>query len=93
MQYEFQSTLYRCADDLAGAIAYEWMTGSGLNNPQQVDYFVTGPNATTPAQQADECAYGWGLDDEWLEARDLSRDALVAAFADFFKTRPDRRAD
>jgi len=88
MQYEFQNTLHHSRHDMLYAIAYEWMTACGDNDADTVSLFC---GQTTPVALAAECVEGWGLDDEWLAARDSSQDDLVAAFRDFCRDRPDRK--
>ena len=79
MTYEFQSSLFRNANEMHEAIAVEWLSGGGLNSEAfQREYLADWSDADT-ADVAIEC---WRLSGEWAEARDFSRDELIKAFAD-----------
>lgn len=99
--FEFQSMLHRNAAECAAAIASAFMTADGMNNYDDVTELLA--NDTDDAL-ADEAISGWGLDQmvpagfnadgneieaAWLETRELDRAAIVEAFADFRKNRPD----
>lgn len=87
MSYEFQNTLHQSPGQMCAAIAYEWMTAGGANKPAYVDEMVA---QTTPAAEAASCIDGWDLHAEWLKDRDTTPDDIVAAFSEFFASRPDK---
>jgi hypothetical protein len=91
MNHEFQSTLYPTSRAMCDAIAYEWMTAGGANNPASIDAM------TQSAQHhAEECIEGWNLlaqtesGNDWLADRDSSAAEVLEAFERFLHTRPDR---
>ena len=56
---EFQSALYNTTRQMLSAIAYEWATGGGANDPSFVAEYMA--NNTDEAMAA-EVIYQWGLD-------------------------------
>lgn len=93
--YEFQSMLFRSAPEVAQAIAEAWMWGDGQNSKSDIAEFL---RDCADSQLADEVITAWELEEEteadiddngepvmetWLASRDLDRDAIVKAFADF----------
>ena len=82
MTYEFQSTLFRNANEMHAAIAGEWLSAGGANNDAfQREYLAD----YSDADMADEAIEGWDLRGEWAEKRDFTRDALIEAFVDLRK--------
>lgn len=88
--YEFQSMSYRTSGEMAAAIAGEWLSACG-HNPRE--FMVEELRHHTDAELADDCIEGWALNQKpdwlgeenpktWMEQREISRDDIVAAFAD-----------
>lgn len=94
MTYEFAGTLYPNCRAMLDAMAFDWMTAGGNNNPEDMDWLV---NAGLTAKEAsDECIDGWKLDEPLngegesdMEKHGYDRDDLIAAFERFLATRPD----
>ena len=92
-KYEFQSSLYRDAREVADAIAGEWITAGGINSREDQARFLAD---MTDAELAAEAIEGWGLAEPvehgwneegepvelpWLETRDIDQAGIAAAFA------------
>lgn len=99
--FEFQSSLYRNAREVADAITFTWLTANGSNSSDDISGFLADH---TDAELADEAIETLGLNAcqneeairydgavpvTWLGSRGLSRDALTAAFTRFREDRPD----
>lgn len=78
MTYEFQSTLFKNARQMADAIADEWLSAGGSNNSDVQREFL---NSHSDDQMADEAIEGWGLSGEWAEKRNFEREHLIDAFS------------
>lgn len=84
---EFQSMSYPTTARMLNAIASEYLSAGGLNSEEQQAEFLA---ASTDAELAAECIWGFGLDraadigDEpsHMEFNDYTVDDLAAAFAD-----------
>jgi len=78
MIYEFQSTFFKTVRQMSDAIADEWLSAGGSNNPDtQRDFLDT----KTDADLANDAIEAWDLNDEWAKNRDFTRDNLIEAFS------------
>ena len=94
-QYVFGSVLYDTSRKYHAAIAQEWLSANGLNSRKFVRESF---NSCTDAELADEAVEAWDLlapkDEErdWETGElveipsDVSREALIQAFADYRAT-------
>ncbi len=80
MTYEFAGCLIATKDQLLAAIAHQYMTDNGMTAAEDARRDSANENAST---LADDCIECFGLNDEWLKERDIDRDMIAKAIAQF----------
>lgn len=81
MQHVFNGILYDTRADMLAGFAHGFMTGGGLNSPDQVTHLLA---HLTDAEAAAEAFDNWDLGD-------MTHDELTAAIAQFRADRPDMK--